>query len=111
MIRLPPRSTRTDTLFPYTTLFRSYSFDTLSLRGTNIEGAPFTEPNEKSWSAATSRLGIKWEVTDSLNFYSTFSQGYKSGLLSYSSFNQRVNGVIVPRAPGDRKSTRLNSSP
>src|SRR3546814_4705306 len=25
MVRLPPRSTRTDTLFPYTTLFRSYS--------------------------------------------------------------------------------------
>src|SRR3546814_11882249 len=24
MLRLPPRSTRTDTLFPYTTLFRSY---------------------------------------------------------------------------------------
>src|SRR3546814_1573078 len=26
MIRRPPRSTRTDTLFPYTTLFRSHSF-------------------------------------------------------------------------------------
>src|SRR3546814_2747044 len=26
MIRLPPRSTRTDTLFPYTTLFRSEAF-------------------------------------------------------------------------------------
>src|SRR3546814_6548622 len=26
MIRRPPRSTRTDTLFPYTTLFRSYVF-------------------------------------------------------------------------------------
>src|SRR3546814_9664243 len=26
MIRRPPRSTRTDTLFPYTTLFRSMSF-------------------------------------------------------------------------------------
>src|SRR3546814_2630914 len=25
MIRLPPRSTRTDTLFPYTTLFRSFA--------------------------------------------------------------------------------------
>src|SRR3546814_16961043 len=25
MIRRPPRSTRTDTLFPYTTLFRSWS--------------------------------------------------------------------------------------
>src|SRR3546814_8213328 len=27
MIRRPPRSTRTDTLFPYTTLFRSLSLD------------------------------------------------------------------------------------
>src|SRR3546814_20804947 len=27
MIRRPPRSTRTDTLFPYTTLFRSLPFD------------------------------------------------------------------------------------
>src|SRR3546814_13669578 len=26
MIRRPPRSTRTDTLFPYTTLFRSFNF-------------------------------------------------------------------------------------
>src|SRR3546814_16381555 len=26
MIRRPPRSTRTDTLFPYTTLFRSYQY-------------------------------------------------------------------------------------
>src|SRR3546814_2968144 len=25
MLRRPPRSTRTDTLFPYTTLFRSYN--------------------------------------------------------------------------------------
>src|SRR3546814_8050477 len=31
MIRRPPRSTRTDTLFPYTTLFRSL------LRGTGLE--------------------------------------------------------------------------
>src|SRR3546814_20015304 len=32
MIRLPPRSTRTDTLFPYTTLFRSVtSTDTLTI--------------------------------------------------------------------------------
>src|SRR3546814_2326261 len=28
MIRRPPRSTRTDTLFPYTTLFRSRVFET-----------------------------------------------------------------------------------
>src|SRR3546814_18195897 len=37
LIRRPPRSTRTDTLFPYTTLFRSDAFqilDKLSRRGT-----------------------------------------------------------------------------
>src|SRR3546814_7519524 len=40
MIRLPPRSTRTDTLSPYTTLFRS-----CEIGGTvgDIEGLPFLE--------------------------------------------------------------------
>src|SRR3546814_1426268 len=33
MIRLPPRSTRTDTLFPYTTLFLSWAYDLLLLLG------------------------------------------------------------------------------
>src|SRR3546814_18214734 len=32
MIRRPPRSTRTDTLFPYTTLFRSEFVDAMWLR-------------------------------------------------------------------------------
>src|SRR3546814_15939292 len=32
MIRRPPGSTRTDTLFPYTTLFRSEDFEDLPLR-------------------------------------------------------------------------------
>src|SRR3546814_10062184 len=31
MIRRPPRSTRTDTLFPYTTLFRSVGIETPEL--------------------------------------------------------------------------------
>src|SRR3546814_12830735 len=34
MIRRPPRSTRTDTLFPYTTLFRSYKPRTPTQRAT-----------------------------------------------------------------------------
>src|SRR3546814_7403006 len=33
MIRRPPRSTRTDTLFPYTTLFRSAQHATLPVQG------------------------------------------------------------------------------
>src|SRR3546814_10176651 len=35
MIRRPPRSTRTDTLFPYTTLFRSSEFCTMFQRPSN----------------------------------------------------------------------------
>src|SRR3546814_15712261 len=36
MLRRPPRSTRTDTLFPYTTLFRSPDF---SLAGHSVDRA------------------------------------------------------------------------
>src|SRR3546814_7070446 len=36
MIRRPPRSTRTDTLFPYTTLFRSDIGDTYTLNGFGV---------------------------------------------------------------------------
>src|SRR3546814_7825001 len=32
MIRRPPRSTRTDTLFPYTTLFRSFGYTSEELK-------------------------------------------------------------------------------
>src|SRR3546814_4459681 len=39
MIRRPPRSTRTDTLFPYTTLFRS-TFERGADIGTAIDGSP-----------------------------------------------------------------------
>src|SRR3546814_14790320 len=38
MIRRPPRSTRTDTLFPYTTLFRS--FPRIGSREGRLPGAP-----------------------------------------------------------------------
>src|SRR3546814_19854141 len=38
MIRRPPRSTRTDTLFPYTTLFRSSTITTRGPRATTIRG-------------------------------------------------------------------------
>src|SRR3546814_5036642 len=42
MIRRPPRSTRTDTLFPYTTLFRSPDLGAVAgdarLRGRHLDG-------------------------------------------------------------------------
>src|SRR3546814_4913551 len=39
MIRRPPRSTRTDTLFPYTTLFRSPSRSRSASRAAPVEAA------------------------------------------------------------------------
>src|SRR3546814_3541745 len=38
MIRLPPRSTRTDTLFPYTTLVRSARFELGFQRERHVDG-------------------------------------------------------------------------
>src|SRR3546814_3567600 len=51
MIRLPPRSTRTDTLFPYTTLFRS----TLAI-GLNLAGL-FELPSLALGNPASPRNG------------------------------------------------------
>src|SRR3546814_13479741 len=39
MIRRPPRSTRTDTLFPYTTLFRSTQHNTQHMISAHISAA------------------------------------------------------------------------
>src|SRR3546814_1496019 len=49
MIRRPPRSTRTDTLFPYTTLFRSADFiadglDAFATAGQQALGGFYTQP-------------------------------------------------------------------
>src|SRR3546814_4948879 len=56
MIRLPPRSTRTDTLFPYTTLFRSFlvgqtNRDLHTLRPTAITTALTRWPDAGSSTA------------------------------------------------------------
>src|SRR3546814_15348949 len=54
MIRRPPRSTRTDTLFPYTTLFRSRDdlTDRTVLRMTRF-------PDDFLWGAATAAYQIE----------------------------------------------------
>src|SRR3546814_13424124 len=58
MIRRPPRSTRTDTLFPYTTLFRSAIRNcgkrTMSVRGTSHTTAA-QRSGRRVVQAATSR--------------------------------------------------------
>src|SRR3546814_4526899 len=44
MIRRPPRATRTDTLFPYTTLFRSEELDATAIHGI---GGPDADQGER----------------------------------------------------------------
>src|SRR3546814_2122863 len=55
MIRRPPRSTRTDTLFPYTTLFRSADISSTSFRRIACESISnrFATRSERGGLAAT----------------------------------------------------------
>src|SRR3546814_4379369 len=82
MIRRPPRSTRTDTLFPYTTLFRSEQHGDTVRR--------LREPHDmRTTPIAASRFGI---LVDGVEI-ATFSalQGVKSDLGSWS----KVEGLAV----------------
>src|SRR3546814_17726047 len=64
MIRRPPRSTRTDTLFPYTTLFRSVNFVYCVTRSTRLGGHTMVRLGEKcfailaKWMALAFAAGI-----------------------------------------------------
>src|SRR3546814_13801034 len=118
MIRRPPRSTRTDTLFPYTTLFRSYIavLVHLAVRDTALErGLP-------------RRLAVLVGSNESYPFFDAPVIPATEALICETPV---VDGTETPRAfaspesaedyrgvtelrelthPEDRKSTRLNSS-
>src|SRR3546814_14860749 len=98
MIRRPPRSTRTDTLFPYTTLFRSH----------------------KKTPAATGALKMLASVTGIVDNHAMAMQ---AGIVEAVAVALRSNleapevlfhasQILLNLAgdEGDRKSTRLNSS-
>src|SRR3546814_3645476 len=55
MIRRPPRSTRTDTLFPYTTLFRSTPQSLRKRRNARVRSAS-RFPTERAETAASQPL-------------------------------------------------------
>src|SRR3546814_14991158 len=50
MIRRPPRSTRTDTLFPYTTLFRSDDYLRSAAKYRRTDCPIFTDKMPNNWS-------------------------------------------------------------
>src|SRR3546814_11018526 len=91
MIRRPPRSTLTDTLFPYTTLFRSQPFAVADLE------------KECSWSFGALDLSLRVDRIDTLSDGRLAVIDYKSGIGSVDPKNDWMR-------TRDRKSTRLNSS-
>src|SRR3546814_6385407 len=110
MIRLPPRSTRTDTLFPYTTLFRSAGTHGMWIAGKPI--APFRLVRPGRWPEVREhiplalRLGLGPElVEDAARLLGHLAGDLRDALLKTDtvSFRKGASGI-------DRKSTRLNSS-
>src|SRR3546814_12179077 len=101
MIRRTPRSTRTDTLFPYTTLFRSGTATPVPRSGRYrwlIVGVLFAATtvnyiDRTMLGLLAPTLGdeLKWTENDYGNIVTAFQFAYALGFL-------------------DRKSTRLNSS-
>src|SRR3546814_4056105 len=58
MIRRPPRSTRTDTLFPYTTLFRSSHYT--KWQSSRATASPTCPPTVTRWPPSWSATKRQW---------------------------------------------------
>src|SRR3546814_12647344 len=96
MIRPPPRSTRTDTLFPYTTLFRS------------LEGNVGHQPLPHRLDLIVDRAGAAPLETD-------HELRDDAGIVEIEDRLERIAHRAIPHVidhadDRDRKSTRLNSS-
>src|SRR3546814_17779668 len=126
MIRRPPRSTRTDTLFPYTTLFRSVVdqadaprlaiaggeivFDRVDFgydpRRPILSGVSFTVPQGKTVAIVGPSGAGKSTVSRILfRFYDV-----NAGAVRIDGQDIRTVSQESLREAIDRKSTRLNSS-
>src|SRR3546814_17489457 len=99
MIRRAPRSTRTDTLFPYTTLFRS-RFDF------------FGEGDSAGSAAEMDVASMREDISDAVEALRS-----RTGVLRIALFAWRGGALAAwdwlcrdGDAATDRKSTRLNSS-
>src|SRR3546814_10611804 len=104
MIRRPPRSTRTDTLFPYTTLFRSrldHGVDAIAIAfgiGKTLEHDDRRAfGNRDAVGALIESLGLA-------------ARRQRLGLGKGREAVDRLRGVEAAGQHQDRKSKRLNSS-
>src|SRR3546814_19718477 len=94
--RRPPRSTLTDTLFPYTTLFRSFG---ASGRYPSMSAPRLVHVDDSLPGISRERSGAGWRYRDA-----------KGKIIRDRDEIDRLNAIALPPAYEDRKSTRLNSS-
>src|SRR3546814_6421374 len=108
MIRRPPRSTRTDTLFPYTTLFRSASVNPIVDAGhafvdRTIDAGAEIDDAQQEFASARAQLGLVREALEQ-----AFERpGVVERIFAEQPADDAQRARFVDRA--DRKSTRLNS--
>src|SRR3546814_11248816 len=104
MIRRPPRSTRTDTLFPYTTLFRSvikFEKDRMTLR----------VPVEKAANSGLRKLSSRKMMDTALTTLKGRSRAKRTMWSRRAQeYEAKINSGDPVSIAEDRKSTRLNSS-
>src|SRR3546814_8324526 len=124
MIRRPPRSTRTDTLFPYTTLFRSFKDNHLALLGITeaVAAAKATWPGKLVHVEATNTDELTQALeagADAVLLDNMTPQEAKAAVdlaTAWATEHGRprplleCSGGISIDTAADRKSTRLNSS-
>src|SRR3546814_20206341 len=98
MIRAPPRATRTDTLLPYTTLFRSQRKGTKRVKATDHTATPADSANRSPYRDWSFMLFILLCCGYAICFFQLLS--------TLPLFYQKIH-TLDER---DRKRTRLNSS-
>src|SRR3546814_8465002 len=108
MIRRPPRSTRTDTLFPYTTLFRSINIGMAAALPSGNLIVPVIKNADQ-----LSLVGLSKAVNDLANRARNNKlrpDDTQDGTFTLTNISAFGNIMGTPIINQDRKSPRLNSS-
>src|SRR3546814_1282383 len=106
MIRRPPRSTRTDTLFPYTTLFRSHRDAVRSVLAARERGRR-TGAKVETRGSCIHQVRTPLSLADEELVIVQLPTQLHRHIWGKSIISLPI---LPPSAERDRKSTRLNSS-
>src|SRR3546814_3374024 len=113
MIRLTPRTTRTDTLCPYTTLFRSvqssWGGPLLDMQSADDGRSNVPVQGWLSNDAARRLLAAAGQDLDALTAAAK-QKGFRPVALGLKASVSLQNSIRKQMSKKDRKSTRLNSS-